>query len=102
MSFEQNKAIVRRFLEDIVNRGQFEIAEEIFAVDYINHTAGGGIGSGRDGFVKSIKAARAAFPDWTVTVNAMIADAILCAITSRFAPRTRVRRPAGRPQRTKP
>lgn len=74
MSFEQNKAIVRRFLEDIVNRGQFEIAEEIFAVDYINHTAGGGIGSGRDGFVKSIKAARAAFPDWTVTVNAMIAD----------------------------
>ena len=74
MSVDQNKAIVRRFYDEIINRGRFEIAEEIFAVDYTNHTAGGGIGTGRDGLIKGLKAWRAAFPDWTVTVNAMISE----------------------------
>ena len=66
MSVEQNKAIVRRYFDEIINRGRFETAEEIFAVDYTNHTAGGGIGTGRDGFIKGLEALRAAFPDWTV------------------------------------
>jgi predicted SnoaL-like aldol condensation-catalyzing enzyme len=74
MSVEQNKAIVRRYLDEIINRGRFEIAEEVFAVDYTNHTAGGGIGTGRDGFIKGVKSLCAAFPDWTVTVNAMISE----------------------------
>jgi predicted SnoaL-like aldol condensation-catalyzing enzyme len=74
MSVEQNKAIVRRFYDEIINRGRFEVAEEVFAVDYTNHTAGGGIGTGHDGFIEGLKACRAAFPDWTVTVNAMISE----------------------------
>ena len=38
--------------------------------------AGGtcGVGSGRDGFVDSLRALRTAFPDWTVSVKAMIAE----------------------------
>jgi predicted SnoaL-like aldol condensation-catalyzing enzyme len=74
MSIEENKAIVRRYLEEIINRGHFEIAEDIFAVDYVNHTAAGGIGSGRDGFINGVKALRTAYPDWTVSINAMIAE----------------------------
>jgi predicted ester cyclase len=74
MGTEENKAIVRRYLEEIINRGRLEVAEEIIAVDYINHTAGGGVGSGREGFVNGIKAMRTAFPDWTVSINAMIAE----------------------------
>jgi predicted SnoaL-like aldol condensation-catalyzing enzyme len=74
MSIEENKAIVRRYLEEIINRGRFEVAEQILAVDYINHTAGGGVGSGRDGFVNGIRAMRTAFPDWTVSIKGMIAE----------------------------
>ena len=69
-----NKAIVTRYLEEIVNRGSFQVADEILAEDFVNHTAGGGIGTGRGGFVRSLEALRTAFPDWRVSVQAMIAE----------------------------
>ncbi len=74
MPADKNKTIVTRYLEEIINRGSFQVAEEIIAADYINHTAGGGIGTGRDGFVRSLKALRTAFPDWTVSIKSMITE----------------------------
>ncbi len=71
---QDGKRVVTRYLEEMVNRGRFEVANEILAEDFVNHTAGGGVGSGRHGFVESLRALRTAFPDWTVSVNAMIAE----------------------------
>jgi predicted ester cyclase len=71
---EDGKRIVTRYLEEIVNHGRFEVADEILADDFVNHTAGGGVGSGRKGFVDSLRALRIAFPDWTVSITAMIAE----------------------------
>jgi predicted ester cyclase len=74
MSVEENKAVVRRYLEEMVNRADYAVAEEIIAPDYVNHTAGGGIGSGRAGYVQSLRALHTAFPDWHVTVEEMIGE----------------------------
>jgi predicted ester cyclase len=71
---ESNKAIVRRYLEGVINRGNFGVAEEIIAPNYINHSAGGGIGSGRNGFVQGLRALLQAFPDWHVTIDELLAD----------------------------
>lgn len=71
---QDGKRVVTRYLEEIVNLGRFEVADELLAEDFVTHTAGGGVGSGRDGFVDSLRALRTAFPDWTVTVHAMIAE----------------------------
>src|SRR5207247_2968008 len=71
---EANKAVVRRYLEEVINRGDFGVAEEIIASDYVNHTAGGGIGTGREGFVRRLRALRTAFPDWHVTIDELLAD----------------------------
>ncbi len=71
---DDGKVLVRRYLEELVNRGRFELAGEILAEDFVNHTAGGGVGSGRAGFVESLRAVRKAFPDWTVSVKALIAE----------------------------
>ncbi len=74
VSTEQNKAIVHRYLNELINEGNFAAPEEILEPDYLNHTAGGGIGSGRDAYVQGIRALRTAFPDWHVTVQTMIAE----------------------------
>ena len=70
----ENKAIVRRYLEEFVSEGKTGIAEELFAPDYINHTAGSGINSGRERMARSIAALKAAFPDWHVAIESMVAE----------------------------
>lgn len=37
MSAEENKAIVRRLIEELWNAGDPELAEEIYAADYVRH-----------------------------------------------------------------
>jgi predicted ester cyclase len=74
MSPDENKVIVHRYLKELVNDGNFAVAVEILEPDYVNHTAGGGIGSGRDAYVEGLKALRTAFPDWHVAVQAMICE----------------------------
>ena len=83
MDADANKAIVRRYLEELINQGNFAVAEEIIAPDYVNHTAGGGIGTGREGLVKGVRAVLAAFPDWHVTIEELVAEGDL--VVDRFA-----------------
>lgn len=74
MSIETNKAVVRRYLEEFVSHGNTTIAEELFAPDFVNHTDGFGIATGREGMVRSITALKTAFPDWQVTIETMVAE----------------------------
>jgi predicted ester cyclase len=83
MGTESNKALVRRYLEELINRGDLTVAEEILAPDYVNHTAGGGIGAGREDFVRGVRAVLTAFPDWHVTLEELVAEGDL--VVDRFA-----------------
>jgi predicted ester cyclase len=74
MSVEENKAVVRRYLEEIINGAEYAVADEIIAPDFVNHTAGGGIGSGRVLLVQGIRAVHVAFPDWHVTIQEMVGE----------------------------
>ncbi len=74
MSLETNKAVVRRYLEVMINGGDTSIAEELFAPDYVNHTAGSGISTGGEGMARSIRAVKTAFPDWHVSIDALVAE----------------------------
>lgn len=74
MTIETNKTLVRRYLEVMINRGDTSIAAELFAPDYVNHTAGSGIGTGSAGLARSIDDVKTAFPDWHVTIDALVAE----------------------------
>ena len=37
MSTEQNKALIRRFYEEVWGKGNVDVADEIFARDYVRH-----------------------------------------------------------------
>jgi predicted ester cyclase len=74
MSIETNKAVVRRYLEVMINGGDTSIADELFVADYVNHTAGSGISTGAEGMARSIRAVKTAFPDWHVRIDALVAE----------------------------
>jgi steroid delta-isomerase-like uncharacterized protein len=62
MSAEENGVIVRRFIEEIFNQGNLEVAEEILAPDYIHHDpTTSEFGSGIEGFKQMISLYRQAF-----------------------------------------
>jgi len=58
MSTEQNKAVVRRFIEEILNNQNVALVDELFAPDYVNHLAPGG----REGFKQFVTMLSSAFP----------------------------------------
>lgn len=59
MSTEQNKAVVRRFIEASLNAMDSDIVDELFAPDYVNHMVPGG----REGFKQFFAMLRSIYPD---------------------------------------
>ncbi len=60
MSTEQNKAVVRRFIEGTLNIMDNAVVDELFAPDYVNHMMPGG----REGFKQFLPMLRSAYPDF--------------------------------------
>jgi predicted SnoaL-like aldol condensation-catalyzing enzyme len=72
MSIEQNKAVVRRFIETTLNNLDAALVDELFAPDYVNHLLPGG----REGFKQFMTMMRTAMPGLTInqTVDHLIAE----------------------------
>ena len=72
MSTEQNKAVVRRFVEEILNTMDITKVDELLAPDYANHVVPGG----RESFKQFITMMRSAYPDlkWNFEIKRMLAE----------------------------
>ncbi|MDY6892757.1 MAG: ester cyclase [Chloroflexota bacterium] len=70
MSLEENKAIVRRFI-DAYNQRNMDIFDELVAPDYIDHTHQL---QGREDFKQLFTTAFNGFPDWHETIEDIIAE----------------------------
>ena len=67
-----NEAVYRRLIEEGFNRGHLEVADELVAPGSIEHQRGGG-GDGPEGAKNTIKYLRAAFPDFHITIDEVVA-----------------------------
>jgi len=74
MSTEENKAIVRRWLEGCYNKGNLAVADELIATNYVNHNAPHGQTSGLEGEKQYITMIHSAFPDFHFTIEDQIAE----------------------------
>ena len=72
MSTEQNKAVVRRFIEEVLTNQNAALVDELFAPDYVNHLVPGG----REGFKQFFTMLSSAFPDLELhySVERLIAE----------------------------
>jgi steroid delta-isomerase-like uncharacterized protein len=70
---EQNKAQIRRVIEEVYNRGDLGVIDEVAASDLVIHASSQEI-HGREGAKQYVAALRAGFPDLHFTVEAQIAE----------------------------
>src|SRR5215203_1761762 len=70
MSAEQNKAVVRREVEELYNHtGNLDAVEEIFSPDYVSHEPTSGEVRGIEGARQFAATFRQAFPDLENTIE---------------------------------
>ena len=85
MSVDENKAVVRRFLEELVGRGNLALIDELLAPTFtVYHPAAPGP-MDREGFRQLLPAYRSGFPDLSLTVEDLMAEGDLVAARFRFS-----------------
>jgi len=81
---EQNKATARRWSEELWERGNLAVADEIVAADYVRHDPGDPFPARGPGDVKRIVTMlRSMLPDLQIHVDAIVAEGDL--VVSRYS-----------------
>jgi predicted ester cyclase len=74
MGTQENKASASRFLEEVVNRGNVALIDELSAPNFVDHQTPPGVPPGIEGIKTYISMFRAAFPDLHYTIEDSIAE----------------------------
>ena len=74
MGAAENKAVLASFVEEVINEGQLERADDLVAVDFVELDPLPGQQQGREGLKQVISAFRTAFPDIRWVIEEMVAE----------------------------
>ncbi len=85
MSIDENKILIRRFIEEIINTGNVDEIEKFIAPDYTEVHEGKKLAIGIAGAKEHILGVRQTYPDLTLTVDQQIAEGewVATCITAR-------------------
>jgi len=73
MSTQQNKAILKRFISE-VNKGNFDVMDELFAEDFVDRYPAHGETPNREGVKRVLAGSRNTFPDFHWSLEDIIAE----------------------------
>ena len=73
MSLEDNKALVRRFVEEVQNQHNLDAINELFSPDFVDHSGNPNL-PGIEGIKMLFKMMFAAFPDMHFTIHVQLAE----------------------------
>lgn len=74
MSTETNKSTARRVVEELFNNKNYDVIDELFAPDFVEHEEIPGVEPGREGVRQASQMFHAAFPDLQVVTQDVLAD----------------------------
>jgi len=74
-----NKSLMRRFYQEVVNERRLEVIDEICAEDAVDHQVPPGLPPGREGIRAWFAGFMEAVPDLHVEMGEMLAEGDLCA-----------------------
>src|SRR5258707_10737903 len=75
---EQNKALAKRAFEELLSKGRFELAEQLYAKDFVNHGIHRDIRLEED--QAALKGWHQAFPDLSIVPEKLMADGDLVSV----------------------
>jgi steroid delta-isomerase-like uncharacterized protein len=81
---DRNKAVVRRFIEEVQNQKNWDSYDELNASDFVNLSAPPGVPSDKQGGKMFLASFLNAFPDCCVTIDDMIAEGDRVATKKTF------------------
>ena len=84
VSVEENRAIVRRFVEEVQSGGNIDAIDELCSPEFINHTAPPGVPSNCEGIKQVTAMFRQAFPDSYFAVEDMVTEGDKVATRKTF------------------
>ena len=76
---EGQKGLVRRFIDDVFLKGDFNAVDDLMTDDFVSHTSGPGA-SGKDGMKQAITRVSAGLSDASLQIEDMIAEADRVAV----------------------
>lgn len=79
---EQNKEIVRDYIDRLFTKGDLTAVDDYLAEDYVDHDPPFGTPGGREGMRGAAAMFREGFPDWRTEVGHLIAEGDL--VCERF------------------
>jgi steroid delta-isomerase-like uncharacterized protein len=74
MSAEENKAVVRRFITEVIAGGNMALTEELVAPNYVNYSLPPGAPPGVEGLTLLLAMLRAGVPDIQFPIEDLIAE----------------------------
>ena len=74
MTMEANKANARRFVDEVINRGNVAVIDELAAPNYVDHTSPPGVPPTAEGQKVFVTMFRGAFPDLHYTIDDTITE----------------------------
>jgi steroid delta-isomerase-like uncharacterized protein len=74
MSIEDNKDVVRRFIDALFTDGDLGAVDEYLSPDFVNHDPPIGVTPDAEGMRTAGAMFRAAFPDWHSDLHALIGE----------------------------
>jgi steroid delta-isomerase-like uncharacterized protein len=74
MSVEQNKAVARRYYDEVLNQGHLSVLDDIAAEDYVENDPFPGQGNGRTDFKARVATLLTAFSPCIFTIEDVVAE----------------------------
>jgi predicted ester cyclase len=77
---EENKVVMRRIVEEVINQKSLDVIDELFSSEYIPHPSLPGRTPGSENARRNFSRLHEAFPDIQATIESMVAEADVVAI----------------------
>ncbi len=81
----ENETLARRYIEEVLNKGDVAAIDELVATDFTEHDPNPGQAPGIEGEKQAVRNLRIAFPDLHLTIDGIISEGehVVIEVTAR-------------------
>ena len=84
MGTEENKAAQRRIIDELINRKDLDLADDLFSEGHRLYPASSGVGRGPEGMKRAFAGLHEEFPDIHVEIEDILAEGDMVAVRLTF------------------